>query len=228
MVFNWRLISVHYIYRHFYPITISSKSKRWRFAVLWIDVELFSETTHKTRCPTACRCRFYERKRTSCRSVSSVKKTSSVFCHWFQTSFFQDQLIASTLNNSQKVDNLLLLDNRYLKQLDNATNGILTTVKRENFPSKTKWKCFHFHSGRIGFGRKLAVGSVDQSRKSSGSFVRFSFAQRKLFSNDFQCFRQRIDIDFERTDVKSRFNWVNRAAIHYLNKTAFWNLAQYK
>lgn len=40
--------------------------------------------------------------------------------------------------------------------------------------------------------------------------------------------RQRIDIDFERTDVKSRFNWTNRAAIHYLNKTAFWNLAQYK
>lgn len=40
--------------------------------------------------------------------------------------------------------------------------------------------------------------------------------------------RQRIDIDFERTDVKSRFNWINRAAIHYLNKTAFWNLAQYK
>jgi hypothetical protein len=42
------------------------------------------------------------------------------------------------------------------------------------------------------------------------------------------CSRQRIDIDFERTDVKSRFNWINRAAIHYLNKTAFWNLAQYK
>jgi hypothetical protein len=41
-------------------------------------------------------------------------------------------------------------------------------------------------------------------------------------------FRQRIDIDFERTDVKSRFNWINRAAVHYLNKTAFWNLAQYK
>jgi len=40
--------------------------------------------------------------------------------------------------------------------------------------------------------------------------------------------RQRIDIDFERTDVKSRFNWINRSAIHYLNKTAFWNLAQYK
>ncbi len=40
--------------------------------------------------------------------------------------------------------------------------------------------------------------------------------------------RQRIDIDFERTDIKSRFNWINRAAIHYLNKTAFWNLAQYK
>jgi hypothetical protein len=40
--------------------------------------------------------------------------------------------------------------------------------------------------------------------------------------------RQRIDIDFERTDIKSRFHWINRAAIHYLNKTAFWNLAQYK
>ncbi|CAF4995440.1 unnamed protein product, partial [Rotaria sp. Silwood1] len=38
---------------------------------------------------------------------------------------------------------------------------------------------------------------------------------------------QRIDINFERTDIKSRFNWINRAAIHYLNKTAFWNLAQY-
>ncbi|CAF5106963.1 unnamed protein product, partial [Rotaria sp. Silwood1] len=39
---------------------------------------------------------------------------------------------------------------------------------------------------------------------------------------------QRTDINFERTDIKSRFNWINRAAIHYLNKTAFWNLAQYK
>ncbi|CAF4987283.1 unnamed protein product, partial [Rotaria sp. Silwood1] len=38
---------------------------------------------------------------------------------------------------------------------------------------------------------------------------------------------QRTDINFERTDIKSRFNWINRAAIHYLNKTAFWNLAQY-
>ncbi|CAF1194892.1 unnamed protein product [Rotaria sp. Silwood1] len=39
--------------------------------------------------------------------------------------------------------------------------------------------------------------------------------------------KQRTDINFERTDIKSRFNWINRAAIHYLNKTAFWNLAQY-
>jgi len=51
-----------------------------------------------------------------------------------------DQLISSTLNTSQKVDNLLLLDNRYLKQLDNPSVGFLTTVKlysiKKNFITK--------------------------------------------------------------------------------------------
>jgi len=42
--------------------------------------------------------------------------------------FLKDQLIAGTMNSSQKVDNLLLLDNRYLKQLDNSIAGFLTTV----------------------------------------------------------------------------------------------------
>ncbi|CAF4894250.1 unnamed protein product, partial [Rotaria sp. Silwood1] len=100
-----------------------------------------------------------------------------------------DQLIASTLNSSQKVDNLLLLDNRYLKQLDNSSAGFLTTddcVCVESWPSV----------------QLMSRGNLP-------------------------AVLQRIDIDFERTDVKSRFNWINRAAIHYLNKTAFWNLAQY-
>ncbi|CAF1164046.1 unnamed protein product [Adineta steineri] len=100
-----------------------------------------------------------------------------------------DQLISSTLNTSQKVDNLLLLDNRYLKQLDNPSVGFLTTddcVCVESWPSV----------------QLMSRGNLP-------------------------AVLQRIDIDFERTDVKSRFNWVNRAAIHYLNKTAFWNLAQY-
>ncbi|CAF0846952.1 unnamed protein product [Adineta ricciae] len=100
-----------------------------------------------------------------------------------------DQLIASTLNASQKVDNLLLLDNRYLKQLDNSSIGFLTT---DDCVSVESWPSVQLMSR----GNLPAV-------------------------------LQRIDIDFERTDVKPRFNWINRAAIHYLNKTAFWNLAQY-
>ncbi|CAF1137915.1 unnamed protein product [Rotaria magnacalcarata] len=100
-----------------------------------------------------------------------------------------DQLISSTLNTSQKVDNLLLLDNRYLKQLDNSSAGFLTTddcVCVESWPSV----------------QLMSRGNLP-------------------------AVLQRIDTDFERTDVKSRFNWINRAAVHYLNKTAFWNLAQY-
>lgn len=80
--------------------------------------------------------------------------------------------------------------------------------------------------GRLGIGGKLAFRTIDQSRESSSSAVRDEFSAR--FVSSTILFRQRIDIDFERTDVKSRFNWINRAAIHYLNKTAFWNLAQYK
>jgi hypothetical protein len=48
-----------------------------------------------------------------------------------------DQLISSTLNTSQKVDNLLLLDNRYLKQLDNPSVGFLTTVNIYSKKNKT-------------------------------------------------------------------------------------------
>jgi hypothetical protein len=53
-----------------------------------------------------------------------------------------DQLISSTLNTSQKVDNLLLLDNRYLKQLDNPSVGFLTTVNIYSKKKKTQNK-FH-------------------------------------------------------------------------------------
>jgi hypothetical protein len=74
---------------------------------------------------------------------------------------------------------------------------------------------------------KLAISTINESRKSSSCIVCFFFHFSIQISN-INSSRQRIDIDFERTDVKSRFNWINRAAIHYLNKTAFWNLAQYK
>ncbi|CAF3856340.1 unnamed protein product [Rotaria sp. Silwood1] len=101
-----------------------------------------------------------------------------------------DQLIASILNTSQKVDSLLLLDNRYLKQLDNSSVELLTTDD-----------CVCVES-------LLSVQLISQGNLPT--------------------VLQRTDINFERTDIKSRFNWINRAAIHYLNKTAFWNLAQYK
>ncbi|CAF1534516.1 unnamed protein product, partial [Didymodactylos carnosus] len=100
-----------------------------------------------------------------------------------------DRLISNALSSSEKVDNLLLLDNRYLRQLDNSSASQLTlddSVCSESWPSVQL----------ISRGNLPAV-------------------------------LQRIDIDFERTDVKSRFNWINRVAVHYLNKTAFWNLAQY-
>jgi hypothetical protein len=87
-------------------------------------------------------------------------------------------------------------------------------------------KFIEMRLGRFGFGRELACRTIDESWQFTGSSVRRR-RRRCSFVTDAP-FRQRIDIDFERTDVKSRFNWINRAAIHYLNKTAFWNLAQYK
>ncbi|CAF4174273.1 unnamed protein product, partial [Rotaria magnacalcarata] len=147
------------------------------------------ESMRKMLLTMECQCLYYDQKKILCHYVCDFHGYRLVIKLISQMYVYEDQLISSTLNTSQKVDNLLLLDNRYLKQLDNSSAGFLTTddcVCVESWPSV----------------QLMSRGNLP-------------------------AVLQRIDTDFERTDVKSRFNWINRAAVHYLNKTAFWNLAQY-